>query len=94
MNKDLNSWVKCCLPCQESKITRHTKSQYGIFKTPSGRFLHIHMDLVGPLPQSNGHTYIITLIDRFSRWPEAIPLTGIHSRKRILALMDLACQER
>ena len=32
------------------------------------------MDLVGPLPPSNGFTYLLTIVDRFSRWPEAISL--------------------
>ncbi len=35
------------------------------------------MDLVGPLPPSRGHTYLFTIIDRTSRWPEAIPLASI-----------------
>jgi hypothetical protein len=36
-----------------------------------------HVDLVGPLPPSRGHTYLFTIIDRTSRWPEAIPLASI-----------------
>jgi hypothetical protein len=40
-------------------------------------FAHIHVDLVGPLPPSRGHTYLFTIIDRTSRWPEAIPLAFI-----------------
>lgn len=33
-----------------------------------------HVDLVGPLPQSSGYTYLFTIVDRRSGWPEAIPL--------------------
>ena len=31
----------------------------------------VHLDLVGPLPHSKGYTYLLTCIDRFTRWPAA-----------------------
>lgn len=44
------------------------------FKVPNARFQHINIDIVGPLPISNNFRYILTCIDRFSRWPVAIPI--------------------
>ena len=44
------------------------------------RFGSIHVDLVGPLPASRGFKYLMTVVDRFSRWPEVYPLVEMSSQ--------------
>ncbi len=34
---------------------------------------------MGPLPVSKGFTYLFTIIDRTSRWPEAIPIAATNT---------------
>uniref|UniRef100_A0ABD2XR19 RNA-directed DNA polymerase n=1 Tax=Trichogramma kaykai TaxID=54128 RepID=A0ABD2XR19_9HYME len=74
MTRDITNWCKCCLDCQQSKISRYNKLSPAQFIAPDARFQHIHVDLVGPLPIREGYRFILSIIDRFSRWPEAIPL--------------------
>lgn len=77
LNKDINLWTRSCISCQRTKVNRHIRSENGRFDLPSERFEHIHIDLVGPLSNSNGYSYILTTVDRFSRRPEAYPLKDI-----------------
>lgn len=88
MNNDVGNWTKNCQACQIAKISRHTKTPYGEFKIPSCRFEHIHMDLVGPLPPSNNFQYILTIIDRFTRWPEAIPIVDMKTTTVMKAFIE------
>ena len=79
INADVCRWTRSCVQCQRAKIHRHTTAPLSSFPTPDAHFDVIHIDLVGPLPPSQGFTYLLTCVDRFTRWPEAIPLTNITS---------------
>ena len=74
LQKQLGTWAKQCIACQTSKVQTHVKPPLQKFGVPHRRFDHIHVDLVGPLPPSDGFTHLLTVVDSFSRWPEAIPL--------------------
>ena len=37
------------------------------------------MDIVGPLPYADGFRYLLTCVDRLTRWPEAIPMVDIRA---------------
>lgn len=77
MDRQIRNWVKHCTICQRTKVQRHVVAPVMPFAVPERRFGHIHIDLVGPLPSSDGHEYLLTAIDRYTRWPEAFPLTNM-----------------
>ena len=77
INSDVRRWARTCLQCQRSKIQRHTVTPISTVATPDARFDYIHLDIVGPLPRSNGFTYLLTCMDCFTRYPEAILIADI-----------------
>jgi cleavage and polyadenylation specificity factor subunit 1 len=88
MASDLNQWSRECLSCQKAKIHTHISPPSQPIPIPSRRFSHIHIDLVGPLPPSQGHTHILTIIDRTTRWLEAVPLSSTSSKNCAEALIS------
>ena len=72
MNIDIDKWCRSCKCCQTAKISRHNKPVFAKFDEPTERFDHMHIDIVGPLPYADSFRYLLTCVDRFTRWPEAI----------------------
>lgn len=76
LTKEVQAWAKSCLDCQHAKVHRHIRGPLEPFRVPAQRYGHIHIDLVGPLPPSQGCICLLTVMDHFTHRPEAILLSS------------------
>ena len=55
--------------------------------------IQVGVDIVGPLPvTARGNRYIVTLVDYFSKWPEAEPLPNKSAKEVALFLYRMMCR--
>ncbi|GFY51183.1 retrotransposable element Tf2 155 kDa protein type 3 [Trichonephila inaurata madagascariensis] len=67
INKDARAWARSCIKCQKSKVTRHVQSPFQQYHNVTNRFKDINLDIIGPLPSSEGFRFCLTIIDRYSQ---------------------------
>ncbi|GFO45268.1 Pol polyprotein [Plakobranchus ocellatus] len=72
-------WVKATVKLVSEKFVWHGLRQK--------RFSHINIHIVGLLPEFCGYRYLITIIDRNTRWPEAIPISNIKTAECVQTLV-------
>lgn len=96
IDKDIRNWTRECTACQKSKVHRHTRSKLEPINIPSERFQTVHIDIVGPLSVAHAlddshiipYRYILTCIDRSTKWIEATPLTDIAAKSVATAFLN------
>lgn len=55
--------------------------------------MQVGIDLIGPLPRTaRGNKYIVTLVDFFSKWPEAEALPDKSANAVTLFLYKMICR--
>ena len=88
MYSDVKRWVRACSVCCRRKTPRPAHSGIPATVTSPYPFHTVCIDIVGPLPvTASGNKWILTMSDRFTRWPIAVPLadTTTATGKRGLA---------
>ncbi|GBN44812.1 hypothetical protein AVEN_53671-1 [Araneus ventricosus] len=72
LSKDVAAWCKTYLECQKSKVYMYTKTQLVPFQPVDTRFTNVKIDVVSSMPPSRNNRYVLTYIDRFNKWVEAV----------------------
>ena len=81
IHKDIAEYVKNCETCKFSSA-RKMKKHVGKMKLfKCDRFnQQVAVDIVGPLPVTgSGNRYILTIMDRFSRYLKIVPITNMNT---------------
>jgi transposase InsO family protein len=73
--RDVRKFVATCERCQLHKSNTQPKNRLLFPSEPSCVWSTAHIDLVGPLPESeNGMRYICVITDAFTKWVEAVAI--------------------
>ena len=75
MKDSVKFWIRRCYYCQSKKTARATvRWPLVSLPLPSRPGQMVGVDLLGPLPKtSKGNTYILLVVDLFSRQPKHMP---------------------
>ncbi|XP_069163371.1 uncharacterized protein [Procambarus clarkii] len=90
MKEDVRHFCKTCHACQVAGKANQPVPKAPLYPIPSigEPFEHLILDIVGPLPPAtSGVKYLLTILDRVSRYPEAIPLKTITAKVLVKQLL-------
>lgn len=75
MFREVAAYVKTCRNCQKHKADQHRSAGKMHATNITRSWEQVTVDLVGPLPRSRrGHTWLLSMQDRFTKWTEFVPL--------------------
>ena len=87
LKTDVELFISNCRPCTERKQgNKLGQNLVGEF-TATAPFEIICIDITGPLPQAEGYSYILGIIDVYSRYVSLVPIKDISARTVVDSLM-------
>ena len=86
--KDVSVFASSCVVCQQRNSPKQKHRHSLVNWLPSFPFAHIRIDFLGPLPISNGKSYIALFGDHLTKCYEAIPLRDQTAEMTATALLE------
>nr|XP_049585122.1 uncharacterized protein K02A2.6-like [Syngnathus scovelli] len=78
-----------CAICLKNNVRRGVATPTGYIPTPNGPMRELVVDFVDMIQPVEGKRYMLVVVDRFSRWPEACPT----KRKDAQSVAKFLCRE-
>ena len=68
LKEDVKKYIQGCFKCQQNKVQHQRKAgELHPLEIPQGPWQEISIDIIGPLPKSNGMDAIVVIVDRFTK---------------------------
>jgi transposase InsO family protein len=85
--------VKTCKACQFHARQIHMSAQMLQMIPPSWPFAVWGLDIMGPFPRAvGGYRFLYVAIDKFTKWPEAIPVVKINKQSAVKFIKSIICR--
>ncbi len=72
LHATVDEYLATCEVCPQKNVRKGITTPIGHIPVPEGPFKHLVMDYVDMIKRVQGKRYMFVVIDRFSRWVEAV----------------------
>ena len=94
MLKQIRSYVNNCIRCQKNQPTlKATSIPLQPLPVITRVWFRVGMDLTGPLVNSEGYKYILTMMDHFTKWIETRPLRSKEAKEVAKGIFSIYCRQ-
>ena len=88
IKRDVRNWIESCDACLKRKCTKQ-KHRHSLTKwKPSHPFWQVSLDIMRPVPESQGKKYILLIGGLFSKWYEAVALPNQEAKTVAKAFVE------
>ena len=68
LKENVKKYIQGCFKCQQNKVQHQKKAgELHLLEIPQGPWQEISIDIIRPLPKSNGMDVIVVIVDRFTK---------------------------